>query len=205
MRRSTLTNDVFPPHQLTFRSFQFTTQSTSSDGTGNWLTEVFAVAASDPIDTDRSSEQADAEFEPSRSSTSASPPSSNSGSISIPRRKKPATVSFVNVSGPPTKDGRNKARKLATIARKKDKREKLRVAERKALLEALSISADNVVSKSIVRTPSDKRSSSPELGPISRFGSSRSDPFIKYPLELSRRDRQLLDHGRSLSSMLNCF
>ena len=34
---------------------------------------------------------------------------------------------------------------------------------------------------------------------ISRFSSSRLDPFIKYPIKLTRRTQGLLDHSEWLS------
>ena len=115
------------------------------------------------------------------------------------RKKSVSSITFINLTGQPTRAGRNQVRKVATIARKKEKEEKARKEERRAILEALSIASDEIPSDIKSPTPLEPctiRSDAYDLLKIPRFGSVRSDPFMKYSFELSHRERQLMDHSK---------
>jgi len=116
-----------------------------------------------------------------------------------------AKVSFINVSGVPTKERRKEARKLNTAARKLEKHNRPFRPERKAAFLALttgssSSSAESSDSASITRPPLDGFATF-SLAHISRFAASRSDPFMIYPFELTHREKRLLDHSLYLTPL----
>ena len=189
---------------LTYRRIQFshlTSSHSTSDAShsSTWFTEVFSSSPHESSIVDHSSEPNDGEIE--TSSNSASTPPSNPDVPTLCKKKKECNISFVNLTGAPTKDVRNQARKLATVARKAEKKERLLRKEREAILAAFSPSTDNVAPVSRSYNPLITTPTLPELGQISRFGGSRSDPFIKYPFELSYQERQLLDHSQYIHDL----
>lgn len=121
-------------------------------------------------------------------------------STSRRQSKKPARgrgdgLSFINVSGAPTKESRKEARKATTTSRKLEKKKILEVAKRGGVL--LSATGSQVAPSS---RPSQDFSVF-SLAHISRFAASRSDPFMIYPFELTHREKRLLDHSLSPSQL----
>jgi len=106
-------------------------------------------------------------------------------------------VSFINVSGAPTKRSRKEARKANTTARKLDKKQKLLEVERNTVLLALNTASPSakLPDPGSTRRRTLQDSSVFSLAHISRFAASRSDPFMIYPFELTHREKKLLDHS----------
>ena len=129
-------------------------------------------------------------------------PGKNEGASEVQRNKTAmckgdaARLSFINVSGAPTKESRREARKTTTNKRRVEKKKSLEV-ERKAVFLALitgSSSAEGSGSSSTTETPLQDVSIF-SLAHISRFAASRLDPFMIYPFELTHREKRLLDHS----------
>lgn len=160
----------------------------------SWLTEVFSSDSNAIQRDDFMTESAYNEF--GTTSNSATIPSLNREPSSRRKRKNSSSLSFVNVTGPPTKDSRSQARKHATVARKKERKERHHKDGSRTMLAVSPVTTKDRVQSQ--RSPTSLHNSqiSSDITHIPRFGSSRSDPFVKYPLELSHRDRKLMDHSK---------
>jgi hypothetical protein len=110
------------------------------------------------------------------------------------------TVSFITVTGEPTKAARDQARKESTQIRRKERKEQKQHKEREETLAALILlENERTQTKALV---GNMTSSSIALEPpcIHRFSATREDPFIKYPYKLSYNERKLLDQCRFFRS-----
>lgn len=81
------------------------------------------------------------------------------------------------------------------VERKEAKKENLRKKENKSMLEAQSTEIDGRMTSSVPASKPPLPTSQEPIG-IYRFGTFRSDPFLKYPFELSHRELKLLDHSK---------
>lgn len=169
--------------RLQFSHTSSTEYTSSAAQSSNWLTEVFSSASD--------IEEPDVKIH----ADETSPLSSTSEATSSPGGKAGVCISFVNVTGAPTKDGRSQARKIATAARKKERQVRLRRHKREAVLIAGSGLTDDIVACTTEGILPIEHYNTFKIPAISRFSASRSDPFIKYPLELSHGERKLLDHS----------
>jgi len=105
-------------------------------------------------------------------------------------------ISFINVTGKPTKDERDQARKQSTAARREEKKERLRQEERAETLAGLESQENEKKQTYALLARLTCPSTLPDPPRIHRFSASREDPFIKYPFELSYSERKLLDHSK---------
>ncbi|KAH8594617.1 fungal-specific transcription factor domain-containing protein [Bisporella sp. PMI_857] len=104
-------------------------------------------------------------------------------------------ISFVNVSGAPTKESRKQARKSTTAEKKLEKKERRVKEERQKILALLTGRSSNpeghgeLSGISVAPAPPVF-----ELLSFSRVLTARGDPFMISPFELSYREKKLLDH-----------
>jgi hypothetical protein len=124
-----------------------------------------------------------------------------------PESPRYAGFAFVNLTGPKISDRKTKSLvKRHVMIDIGKKRRKPHPPKKQDLLQALSesIARTRAIALSHSEGNSDTNEELPileyEYTPfISRFSSSRLDPFTKYPVKLTRRIGALLDHSERFS------